>query len=84
MEEIKREPMLLDQEKINEYVRGGGSACPYCGSRDMESGSMEADGDYCWCVTDCNNCHARWQDSYRLVGLIQLREGPSANMENRL
>lgn len=75
--------MLLDQEKINEYVRRGGSVCPYCGSRDLEAGSMEADGNYSWCVVDCNHCHAQWHDSYRLVGLIEMREGPFADMEER-
>jgi len=72
--------MTLSGEQIKDYVRQGGTICPYCGSREIEGGTMDADGDYVWCVVDCNNCHMQWQDSYRLVGLIEMSEGPFSDM----
>ncbi len=76
--------MKLNQDQINEYVKSGGEACPYCGSKEIEGlGNMEMDGDYAWMIIQCQHCNMEWQDSYRLVGILEMHEGPFSDMIER-
>lgn len=43
--------------------------CPRCNSREVESGSFEADDPaYASCATHCNNCQLNWTDLFTLTG----------------
>lgn len=57
-----------------QYVEEGGTFCPYCGSRQLEGGSVTVDAGEAWQGISCNDCGAAWQDQYKLVG-YQPEEG---------
>ena len=57
--------MLSNQE----YENCQGNICPVCEGSEIESmGGMEVDGGNAWQEVRCNDCDARWQDIYHLVG----------------
>ena len=47
-----------------------GVTCPNteCGSRDIEAGTIQADGSTAWSSVKCNDCGATWRDVYSLKG----------------
>lgn len=51
------------------YLESGGSICPDCGSSNIEGGSANFDGDYCWANVFCHDCDFEWRDIYKLVGM---------------
>ena len=59
----------LTQEKIDEYVKEGGGFCPYCGSQDIEGGSLDFDGGV-YQKMGCNECDETWVDAYRLANVL--------------
>jgi formate dehydrogenase maturation protein FdhE len=50
-----------------EYVSKSGNVCPLCGSRNIESESIEADGTVAWAFTKCHDCESEWNDLYKLT-----------------
>jgi hypothetical protein len=62
-------PMLDDEE----YVGKGGEHCPWCGSGDVESDSVDADGALAWANVQCGACKAEWTDQFNLTGYGQLK-----------
>lgn len=64
-----------------------GSTCPYCGSSEIngegiEQGVVGGDSPDAVETIECDDCGAEWQDLYKLLGFITLREptkaGPNA------
>lgn len=51
-----------------EYVQHSGVRCPYCGSPDLDGGSVTVDAGAAWQGISCNGCGESWQDQYKLVG----------------
>jgi hypothetical protein len=49
------------------YIDHQGTTCPYCGGKDLEGGSFNADGGYAWQSITCSGCGCEWDDVYRLV-----------------
>lgn len=43
------------------------SKCPYCGSENLDCGTMQVDGKDAWQSVECNDCHAQWRDVYKLA-----------------
>lgn len=59
-----------------EYVAKRGAACPRCGSKDIESGPLSADGDRATADVECHTCGRSWVDDYALTGYR--RHAPAA------
>ena len=51
-----------------EYVAHKGNVCPFCGSRNIESGQYESGDDWTTCTVTCNDCAKEWHDVYKLIG----------------
>jgi len=51
------------------YVEQGGVSCPYCGSDQLEGGSVEIDGAFANQEVRCLVCRQDWTDEYKLVGI---------------
>ena len=52
-----------------EYVNGGGSNCPYCGSLHIEGvAGVNVEGGMALQEIRCLDCDSAWQDIYRLIG----------------
>ena len=59
--------MLFNRRK---YIEGGGVACPFCGSENIEGGSVEIDCGFANQNVGCADCGAEWLDYYVLNGVI--------------
>lgn len=46
--------------------------CPYCGSDNIHTGTMETDSGCAWAEVECLNCLKRWQDVYKLVDITEV------------
>ena len=64
------EPDPIVEEK---HIASGGILCPFCGSSDIEGGSVELDAGYATQDVVCLKCEREWQDLYILAGFIYLR-----------
>lgn len=53
----------IDKEK---YLNAP-SSCPYCGSEDISSGPIDADGTLASADVECKTCQGVWEDVYQLV-----------------
>lgn len=51
-----------------QFLQDGGNRCPFCGSRDIDAGDVEADGAQAWDQTECNTCGSNWSSAFRLCG----------------
>lgn len=50
-----------------EYVSGGGTHCPFCGSEDITGSSVEVDSGVVTQGVSCSACGEDWTDVYRLI-----------------
>ena len=50
-----------------EYLKEGGSICPYCGSNNITASRLQADVDYAWGTVTCEDCGEIWTDHYTLT-----------------
>lgn len=58
-------PNLTEQE----YIQKLGQVCPVCQAYDIRTdGEASFDDDYAWQSITCEDCNARWDDMYKLVG----------------
>ena len=58
--------MKLTEDQVKEYVSNGFNKCPVCKSPDVSGGFVEVDGNEAWQKCSCNECHAEWNDLYKL------------------
>ena len=57
----------LTYNMVDEYINSDGTACPFCGSLNIEAGHFDAEG-----VSQpvrCEDCDEKWQNIYQLVGV---------------
>jgi len=60
---------VLTQEQVNQYVRNGGVGCPFCGSDNLDGGSVEIDAGGASQFLACLDCGQSWDDQYALCGI---------------
>lgn len=59
-----------------QYVQGGGKACPVCGSADgIEGGEINIDAGGASQEIYCSLCESAWTDVYALVAYENLEVG---------
>ena len=56
-------------KQAKKYLEQRGSACPFCGSWDIEGGSMDFEAGALAPRLSCHNCTARWTDVYTLAAV---------------
>jgi len=56
-----------------------GANCPVCNSFNIESGSLEADGNIAWAPVHCSHCGSAWNDQYVLNSytMVETKEIPA-------
>ena len=59
----------MKAEQANEYLEQHGLVCPFCGSWDIEGGSMDFDAGEIAQRISCHNCGERWTDVYKLAAV---------------
>jgi formate dehydrogenase maturation protein FdhE len=63
--------MLTEEEKI-EYIEGGFNYCPYCGSGDLEGGSVVIEENIASQRMTCSECNRKWYNSYVLIDIVEI------------
>lgn len=65
---------MLTRQARKTYLEGGGVHCPFCSSEDIEGGHLEVDAGFCTQRISCLVCHRSWWDTYKLVGVEEIKE----------
>lgn len=52
----------------DEYIKEGGTRCPFCGSLEIEGTEINIDAGTAWQDMGCSRCGSEWQDTYVLTG----------------
>ena len=71
----------MNKDRVTEYIRSGGVKCPYCGSEEIEGGSIEIDEGRAVQSITCLNCDKFWDDIYSLSGIHDEEEAETINAE---
>jgi len=64
----------LNENEVKQYVQAGGVKCPFCGSEDVEGGSMDVDTGYVSQEVTCLECDSTWNDLYKLIDVVEIEE----------
>ena len=54
------------EEKMVNYLKQGGSRCPFCGEGQIEGAGVEIDGGVAVQRVSCTECDGEWVDYYTL------------------
>ena len=66
MEAVK----MKTKELRSEYVRTGGTACPYCGGHKVTADKLSfADMGYRFAPVTCSDCGKKWEEVLQLSGV---------------
>jgi hypothetical protein len=65
----------MNPEKAKEYLEHRGLGCPFCGSWDIEGGSMDFDAGEIAQRGSCHECNERWTDVYKLAAVADPDSG---------
>jgi transposase-like protein len=61
--------------EAKEYLEHHGLACPFCGSWDIEGGSMDFEAGEIAQRISCHECNERWTDVYKLAAVADPDSG---------
>jgi hypothetical protein len=62
-------------KQAKKYLEQGGIACPFCGSWDIDGGSMNFESGEIAQRISCHECNERWTDVYRLAAVADADSG---------
>lgn len=65
----------MNLEKARRYLELRGLTCPFCGSRDIEGGSMDFEAGEIAQRISCHDCGERWTDVYKLAAVADADSG---------
>ena len=68
---IGRKLLRLTEEQQRRYIAVKGTRCPYCGTKDVTVGDMQADGDTATQSVTCDECGENWTDVYTLTDIVE-------------
>lgn len=71
---MARMKRALTPAVIKRYIDGGGTACPFCDSDDIEAGPLEADGRSASGLVECHACGECWREVFTLSAVGPLDE----------
>lgn len=63
--------MPITEQAKKEYLKSP-VHCPFCGSKDISSDSLEADGSTAWARVECQACDNSWRDVYQLINVEEV------------
>ena len=62
-------------KQAKKYLEQRGSACPFCGSWDIEGGSLDFEAGEMTQRISCHKCNERWTDVYKLAAVADSDSG---------
>jgi len=67
---------MLDEQTAEQYVRDGGTYCPFCKSGNVVSaGPIATDGCEVFQIMCCEDCGKEWKDYYVLDSVKEVPPG---------
>ncbi len=65
--------MSLTKKAIKKYVENKGLVCPYCGSRELHTGTIDNPDVATFSQNiKCLTCEKEWDDAYTLTGIYEV------------
>jgi transposase-like protein len=65
----------MQVKQAKKYLEQRGLACPFCGSWDIEGGSMDFERGEIAQRISCHKCNEQWTDVYKLVAVADPDSG---------
>ncbi len=65
----------MQMKQAKKYLEHRGLACPSCGPRDIEGGSMNFEAGEIAQKISCHKCDEQWTDVYKLVAVADAESG---------
>jgi transposase-like protein len=65
----------MNPEKAKKYLEQHGIACPFCGSLQIEGGSMNFEAGEIVQRISCHECSEQWTDVYKLAAVADADSG---------
>lgn len=59
-----------------EYLKAGGTFCPFCRGEDISGEPVEIDAGWAYQEMSCAVCEGAWQDEYKLKNVVTLEDPP--------
>ena len=58
---------MLTEDQKREYIRSGGTKCPFCGSDNLTRFTERVDGERAWQDVRCEDCDRSLRSIYELT-----------------
>jgi hypothetical protein len=65
----------MQEKQAKKYLEQRGLACPFCGSWDIEGGSMNFEAGEIAQGISCHACNEQWTDVYKLAAVADPDSG---------
>lgn len=65
----------MNPKKAKQYLEQRGRSCPFCGSWDIEGGSMSFEAGEIAQRISCHKCQEQWTDVYKLTAVADADSG---------
>ncbi len=65
----------MQVKQAKKYLEQRGFVCPFCGSWDIEGGSMDFEAGEIVQRISCHECDEKWTDVYKLVAVADSDSG---------
>lgn len=65
----------MNPKKAKQYLEQRGRVCPFCGSWDIEGGSMNFEAGEIAQRVSCHKCGEVWTDVYKLAAVADSDSG---------
>jgi hypothetical protein len=65
----------MNPDKAKQYLEQHGLLCPFCGSWDIEGGSMNFEAGEIAQKISCHACGEMWTDIYKLAAVAEADSG---------
>jgi hypothetical protein len=62
---------MLTKKQVEKYLKNSGR-CPKCGSGAISGEEVNIEGDTAVQEMGCDDCGARWYDTYTLTGVAEI------------
>ena len=65
----------MQVKQAKKYLEQHGLVCPFCGTWDIEGGSMDFEAGEIAQRSSCHECNEQWTDVYKLVAVADPDSG---------
>jgi len=63
----------MEEKQIKNYIKAKGTICPYCSSKYITAGTIDAEEAKAWQDISCDDCGSEWRDIYELKTIVEVK-----------